>query len=218
MGPKLAPLGRPWAPWHLVLRLRGAARAAAAPLMAPGGAGPARESMRSEHHGSAALSAAFGSRPSGGPPFSDNEKNNARPHLLRSKPRSCAIFFARRARPPPARDRARSRPARRTTETNPTTRSLRYEHKYTETRIENTEHQYPRGLAASGRSCQRRSRRAVSPRECLKRGGAAIDFHHNKQHTTTTTTNTSSFPSAFPVEAQDQEEPTGTYEGNTVVV
>ena len=47
MGPKLAPLGRGWAPWHLVLRLRGAARAAAAPLMAPGGAGPARESMRS---------------------------------------------------------------------------------------------------------------------------------------------------------------------------
>ena len=47
MGPKLAPLGRAWAPWHLVLRLRGAARAAAAPLMAPGGAGAARGSMRS---------------------------------------------------------------------------------------------------------------------------------------------------------------------------
>ena len=46
-GPKLAPLGRVWAPWHLVLRLRGAARAAAAPLMAPGGAGAARGSMRS---------------------------------------------------------------------------------------------------------------------------------------------------------------------------
>ena len=33
-GPKLAPLGRVWAPWHLFLRLRGTARAAKAARVA----------------------------------------------------------------------------------------------------------------------------------------------------------------------------------------
>ena len=107
MGPKLAPLGRPWAPWHLVLRLRGAARAAAAPLMAPGGAGPARGSMRSEHHGSAALSAAFGSRPSGGPPFSDDEKTTPG-HIFFVRNRAPAPFFSRGARDRRQRGTARA--------------------------------------------------------------------------------------------------------------
>ena len=45
-GPKLAPLGRVWAPWHLFLRLRGTARAAEAARAAIWGCSAARERAR----------------------------------------------------------------------------------------------------------------------------------------------------------------------------
>ena len=45
-GPKLAPLGRAWAPWHLFLRLCGPARAAKAARVAILGCSAARERAR----------------------------------------------------------------------------------------------------------------------------------------------------------------------------